>query len=284
MKSSRRVRALVLAASAALLGLVLGPLGPSAASTDPLAYVALGDSSASGSGVPIQYDPACTRSSQNWPHVVAAEIGAELTDVTCGAATIDDLTGRQFGFVPPQFDALTADTDLVTIAISANDIRMGEVVPSCINPLPEPVGSSCKARYTKGGVDQLAERIDAVAPELGEALAEINRRAPDAEVYVVGYGTYFSPGGCWPTDPIWGVDADYIQATFDRLHTMMAEQAAAHGAGYVDIRTPSADHSICAPLSEKWMEGLAPTSIAAPYHPNATGLLNAGLTVAAAVR
>lgn len=284
MKSIRRVRLLTASVGAALLAVVLAPSGPSGATTDPVKYVALGDSSASGSGVPTQYDLVCTRSTQNWPHVVAAEIGAELTDVTCGAATIDDLTGRQFGFVPPQFDALTADTDLVTIAISANDIRMGEVVPSCINPLPEPAGSSCKARYTEGGVDQLAERIDGVAPELGEALAEINRRSPGAEVYVVGYGTYFSPGGCWPKDPIWGVDADYIQATFDRLHVMMAEQAAAHGAGYVDIRTPSANHSICAPLSQKWMEGVAPTSIAAPYHPNGTGLYHAGQTIAAVVR
>ncbi|MFI9452455.1 hypothetical protein [Amycolatopsis sp. NPDC052450] len=54
-----------------------------------------------------------------------------MTDVSCNAATIDAMAGRQLGIVAPQYDALRPDTDLVTITVGANDIGLGFVVPSC---------------------------------------------------------------------------------------------------------------------------------------------------------
>lgn len=271
--------ALLLAAST----LGVATQAPAAHAADPINYVALGDSSAAGPLIPNQIDAACTRSDQNWPHVVAARLGAQLTDVTCSGAKIADLTGKQFGFVPPQLDALSADTDLVTLAISANDINMGAVVPSCINPLPDPGVPYCKYFYTGGGVDTLQQAINATAPKLGAALDAIHARAPQARVVVVGYLTYYQPGGCWPVDPVWGKDADYIQQTFDSLMTMMRQQAAAHGASYVDIRTPSVGHGVCAPSDQKWVEGTLVSSPTFFYHPNAAGMRAAGQIVASAV-
>lgn len=265
--------------------LTLGAVAPAAAAeADTVEYVALGDSSAAGPLIPHQIDLACLRSDRNWPHVVAERLGAELTDVTCSGATTGDLSGRQFGFVPPQYAALSPDTDLVTLAIGANDIQMGVVVPSCVRLGPEGTAPTCRSGYTAGGTDQLAERIAATAPKIAAALDEIGRRSPYAEVLVVGYATYFQPGGCWPREPFWAGDADYVQGTFDRLHRMLAEQARRHGARYVDIRTPSAAHGVCASVAEKWMEGATVTSPAAPYHPNAKGMTASGATVAAAVR
>lgn len=258
-------------------------VGGQAAATEPLRYVALGDSSAAGPLIPNQIDLPCTRSDHNWPHVVAEELGAALTDVTCSGAKTGDLAGRQFGVVPPQYAALTPDTDLVTIAIGANDIDLGAVVPSCASPLPDPIRPSCKERYTRGGTDQLAARIDATEPKIAAALTEIHRRSPHADVVVVGYLTYWQPGGCSPRDPIPPADADYLQATFDRLMAMLADQAAANDASYVDIRTPSAEHGLCAPIGKKWLEGLVPTAPTFPYHPNATGMANAGDIIAGAV-
>ncbi|SHG22795.1 SGNH/GDSL hydrolase family protein [Streptoalloteichus hindustanus] len=256
----------------------------SAAEDRALNYVALGDSSAAGPLIPQQIDLACLRSDRNWPHVLATRLGARLTDVSCSGATTDHLAGRQFGFVPPQYDALRANTDLVTIAIGANDIGLGPLVLSCIRLTPDGVGPSCRDLFGQNGRDVLAERIAATAPKLGAALEEIHRRSPRAQVAVVGYLTYFQPGGCWPRDPVWSEDADYIQAAFDRLHAMLADQARRHGSRYVDIRTPSAKHGACAPAGEKWLEGLVPTSAAAPYHPNAAGMAAAGGIVAKAVR
>jgi lysophospholipase L1-like esterase len=274
-----RARLAALAAVVVAAGALL--VSPQAAVATTLQYVALGDSSAAGPLIPTQIDAACTRSDHNWPHVVAVDLGASLTDVTCSGAKIADLSGRQFGFVAPQLDAVTADTDLVTIAISANDINMGAVVPSCLNPLPDPGLAYCKNFYVVNGVDSEQQAINASAPKLGAALDAIHARAPQAKVVVVGYLTYYQPGGCWPVDPVWGQDANYIQQTFDSLMSMMRTQAAAHGASYVDIRTPSTGHGVAG--TDKWVEGTLATSPAFLYHPNAKGMAAAGHIISAAV-
>ncbi|NEA35078.1 SGNH/GDSL hydrolase family protein [Streptomyces sp. SID13031] len=251
-----------------------------AQAAEPLEYVAIGDSSAAGPLIPWQIDLACLRSSINYPHVAADLLGAQLKDVTCSGAVVPDFTGKQFGFIPPQFSALKSTTDLVTVAIGGNDTGLVTAALSCINLLPPPVGTSCKARFTKGGKDQLAAKITATGPAVGAALERIRELAPHAKVLVTGYGTYIRPGGCYPLVPVWSVDADYLQATVDRLNTMLAEQAAAHGAQYVDLRTPSIGHDACAPVSKRWLEGLIPSSIAAPLHPSAAGMAAFGQLVA----
>src|SRR4051794_30226598 len=127
-KGMRRVRmfgrrSLGWAGALGLVTALLG-LGPAAAlqaaaaqAADPLEYVAIGDSSAAGPLIPWQIDLACLRSSVNYPHLAAEQLGARLTDVTCSGAAVPDFTGKQFGFVPPQFSALKPTTDLVTVAI-----------------------------------------------------------------------------------------------------------------------------------------------------------------------
>ncbi|TDD48293.1 SGNH/GDSL hydrolase family protein [Kribbella antibiotica] len=253
-----------------------------AQAADPYEYVAIGDSSAAGPLILPQVDLPCLRSGVNYPHIAAAKLGARLTDVTCSGAVIPDFSGKQFGFVPPQYNSLSAATDLVTVAIGGNDTGLVTAALSCINLLPAPAGLSCKERYTAGGRDQLADRITATAPAFGKALDRIRALAPNARILVTGYGTYIRPGGCYPTIPVWAVDANYLQATIDRLNTMLAAQSASHGATYVDLRTPSIGHDACAPISQRWLEGLIPTSDAAPLHPSRAGMAAFGALVAAA--
>ena len=81
-------------------------------------YVALGDSYASGPGIPVQRaDPVgCQRSTHNYPARLAAALGiGDYIDVSCGGARTDNMLVSQpvrLGPHPPQFDALTPDTDL----------------------------------------------------------------------------------------------------------------------------------------------------------------------------
>jgi lysophospholipase L1-like esterase len=149
--SRRRTLGSALVLSTVMMGI---PISTASAAAEPLEYVALGDSSVSGTGVPIQEDLVCTRSTQAWPKVVAAELGAELTDVSGGGAKVDDFSGRQFGFVAPQYDALTADTDLVTLTIGGNDISLVQTALNCINLFPEPAdrarGSATPRRRRAG--------------------------------------------------------------------------------------------------------------------------------------
>ncbi len=274
-------RRVLLAVGVMLAGLV----SPATARADDLfEYVALGDSSAAGPLILPQIDLPCLRSGVNYPHIAAAELGAQLTDVTCSGAVIPDFSENQFGFVPPQYNALKPTTDLVTVAIGGNDTGLVAAALSCINLLPAPAGVSCKERYTAGGKDQLAARITATAPAFGQALDRIRALAPNARILVTGYGTYIRPDGCYPQIPVWPIDANYLQATVDRLNHMLATQSALHGATYVDLRKPSIGHDACAPITQRWLEGLIPTSDAAPLHPSRQGMAAFGALVAAAAR
>jgi lysophospholipase L1-like esterase len=251
----------------------LGGSTAAAAGDETLTYVALGDSSAAGPLIPSQ-DPQllCLRSDHNFPQVVAARLGATLTDVTCSGATTADLAGKRFGIIAPQFDALTPDTDLVTLSMGANDMDLGTAVLSCVNLAPPPLGLSCAKRFTAGGTDELKARATATAPKIAAALQEIARRSPRAAVLVTGYGTYTRPGGCWPSVPLHPADADYVQASFGALSDMLATQAAAVDVPFVELRDATVGHDMCAAPSARFYEPLVPASGGVIYHPNARGM------------
>ncbi|MCE6997792.1 SGNH/GDSL hydrolase family protein [Saccharothrix sp. S26] len=270
----------------ALLAVLSITWGTGAATAEPdVEYVALGDSAAAGPLIPQQdpVDPGCLRSTRNWPSVLAELIGARLTDVTCSGAVTENLTSAQAtvkGTHEPQAQALSPSTDLVTLTIGGNDVGFVEAALGCVNLLPEPAGTSCRDRLTANGRDELAERVDAYAAEFAAALDLIAARAPSARVVVVGYGTYIRPGGCYPDQPVWGRDADYLQGAVHRLNEVFAREAAAHGAQFVDIAPPSVGRDACAPARSRWFEGVVATGPAAPLHPNADGMAAIGAIVA----
>ncbi|MFC5103294.1 SGNH/GDSL hydrolase family protein [Kibdelosporangium philippinense] len=212
----------------------------------------------------------------SWP----THWGAELTDVTCSGAVTDDFAGSRFGILPPQFDALRPSTDLVSVTIGANDIGLFGAALSCINFLPEPAGVSCADRLGNGP----AKAVDAWTSEFSAALAEIRRRAPHATVLVTGYGTYVRPGGCYPRQPVWARDADYLQGVMNKVSAVAKAQATKNGARFVDFAAVTVGHDICADPADRYLEGLVPTAPAAPLHPNAQGMAAFGKAVTAAAR
>jgi lysophospholipase L1-like esterase len=257
----------------------------------PLVYVAMGDSYAAGSLVlPAKELFTCARSAVNYASLLANQVHpAVFRDVTCGGALTTHFAQPQPGIITgtaaPQYDALSADTTLVTVGIGGNDIGLVGLAVSCVNLLPQPVGTSCKATNTAGGVDKLAQKIDAFAPTYGTVIEQIRQRAPHAKILMVSYPTGIKKGGCWPVVPVWAADADYLQSALTRLNLRMAEQAQAHGATYVDLATPSVGHDMCKGIATRWIEGLIPsipTNGLVPLHPNAAGLRNAVPTVLAA--
>jgi lysophospholipase L1-like esterase len=263
---------------AATVAAAIGVTAPSASAAGER-YVALGDSMASGPLIPnITGNVGCGRSTHNYAHELAARLGvAELRDVTCSGAETRHMTEQQSlsvagvptGTAPPQFDALSAETTLVTLTIGGNDAGLVGIAEDCVNL--DPFATPCKARYTAGGVDQVAQRVDAAGPRIAAVLEGIHQRSPQARVLVTGYGLYVKHGGCWPVQPVLPVDADYLQGNVDRLNGVIAAQAAAHGAEYVDVRTPSAGHDACQGPTTRWVEGYVPLNPAAPLHPNQRG-------------
>jgi lysophospholipase L1-like esterase len=271
-------------------------LAPTAAA-EPLRhrvdYVALGDSYAAGPLIPLQYGspPGCARSDHNYPAVASRALRTRsFVDVSCSGARTEHLTEPQetgAGTNPPQLDALSARTDLVTVTTGGNDIGFGEIVETCATRSPtEPEGAACRDFYNSGGTDELAARIDATAPEIQAALQGIRKRSPDAEVLLVGYPTIVPDdgSGCFPREPFSPGDTQYLRDTTKRLNDMLAAEAARAGVEYVDTYTPTIGRDICAPPEKKFVEGLTPTSPAAPMHPNARGMKAMAKAVVRAAR
>jgi lysophospholipase L1-like esterase len=264
---------------AALLGLVALVFAP-AASANPApagqVYVALGDSYTASplTGPLAGPPPGCLRSTNNYPHLVAERTGARLTDVSCSGAQTRDLAAPQTvqgGQNPPQYAALGAGTQLVTVGIGGNDIGFGEIVQSCVSPTP--FGTPCRDRYVQGIHDELAARIDAVGDRLDDVLDEVHRRAPTARVLLVGYPSILPAQGpgCFPVVPYTAGDVDYLRGVLTHLNEQIADAASDGEATYVDTATPTVGHDVCTPPGTRWIEGLVPTAPAYPVHPNALG-------------
>ncbi|WP_406481709.1 SGNH/GDSL hydrolase family protein [Streptomyces sp. NBC_01615] len=254
-------------------------------------YVALGDSYTSGPKIPPQTgNPVgCDRSGRNYPALVAKELGikaADFRDVSCSGATINNLTTPQStgnGTNPAQLSALTATTRLVTLGIGGNDIGFSSVITKCVTTgslfkLADRITditdkAPCKEKYTSGGTDAVAQKIRATGDRLTRALTEIERRAPEAQVYVVGYPAIVPVTGthCGRDMPLAPGDVTFLRQKQQQLNTMLGERAQAAGATYVDTFAPSTGHDACSPAITRWIEPLRPSSPAAVVHPNERG-------------
>jgi lysophospholipase L1-like esterase len=237
--------------------------------------VALGDSYASAPGVAEQIDAVCERSDHNYPSLVARRKHARLTDVTCAGATTADL-GREHRGHRPQFDALNRGTDIVTISIGGNDgVGFSTVLKTCAQlSRTDPAGAPCRAHYTEGGGDRLAEGIAATGPKITEVLDTVRRRAPHARILLVGYPSIFPDDGRGCTSrevPFAADDFRYLRDTATALNTMLARRAERGGATYVDTYAPTVGHDMCRPAGVRWIEHLAPSDPAAAAHPTARG-------------
>lgn len=289
MRSFRRatVRIVVIFALAVTTALSVGATAAHATVAPGGVYVALGDSYTAGPLIlPMTDTVTCARSALNYPSLLAAKIKpAVFRDVSCSSATTQDFSSPQAGVVsgtnPPQYNAITPNTTLVTVGIGGNDIGLVGLAESCVNFAPTWLGGkSCAAKYTAGGVDVYSQRIQAFAPTYGAVIDHIRSLAPNARILLVSYPTGIKHNGCWPVQPILAPDANYVQAKIDELNSVMRAQAIAHGAQYVDIRTPSIGHDACQLPGVRWLEGLVPTSDAFPLHPNQLEMLDTAKVIA----
>lgn len=245
-------------------------------------YVALGSSFAAGPGIdPIVHKPA-GRSGANYAHLVAAEFGLDLVDVTySGASTANILDTRQDD-APPQLDAVTPDTALVTITAGGNDLEyVGTFIRgSLLNTLAKPatllgrrVANRIRARvsYLKDDAD-----YQAVTDSLTNVVEGVRERAPQARIVLVDYLTLVGPSTRPRLDvPLNEEQLPSIAMMADGLAAAFAKAAAAGGADLVTASAASRDHAIGSP--EPWTTAftLRPPGMlggVVPYHPNAAGM------------
>jgi lysophospholipase L1-like esterase len=268
-------------AAAALIAVVAALALPAAADADPGPYVALGDSYTSGPLVPnlVGQPIGCGRSDHDYPTLVAIATGVtQFDDESCSAAKTDDMTAPQpvlLGVHRPQFDGLVPDATLVTVGIGGNDIQLVDAAVKCVQlGLLSPLGNACRRHFAyAGGADVIVDRIGATAPKIAATLQGIHTRAAQARALIVGYPAVAPRDGrfCYPLVPLSRDDLAYLDEMLRRTNGMLAEQAAANDAEYVDTYDESVGHDVCTGPRTRWFEGLIPMSPAFPIHPNARG-------------
>jgi hypothetical protein len=260
----RRPAACVLAALACL---IVGAAPAQAA--PPVRYVALGDSYSAASGV-LPPDPAafvgCLRSLRNYPHLIAAATGAQLTDVTCGGADTTHYAASQYPGVAPQLDALHPDTQLVTMTIGGNDssVFINSILECGVAGLSTVgQGSPCKDRYGSSFTDTIN---NTTYPSL------VRARAPQAEVSIMGYPWIVpTSGGCFDKMPIAAGDVPYLRNIQATLNDSIAKAARKTGVTFIDLSRVSDGHDACQPLGVRWIEPVLQGTNPVIVHPNALG-------------
>jgi lysophospholipase L1-like esterase len=272
-RRSTRISRLCASVLAAILLIAL--TAPALASASPLRYVALGDSYSAASGVlPLDLfaPPECLRSVRNYPHVIAADTGAQLKDVTCGAAETSHFFESQYPGVSPQLNALKQDTQLVTMTIGGNDSGVFiDTILACgtagVSTLGQ--GSPCKDRYGSSFEDT----INSVTyPALVKTLTAVKAKAPAARVAILGYPWIMpASGGCFTKMPIAQGDVSYVRGIQATLNDAVRRAAAATGSTYIDFSTASNGHDACQPLGVRWIEPVLQGTNPVIVHPNALG-------------
>jgi lysophospholipase L1-like esterase len=247
-------------------------------------YVALGSSFASGAGVVpyVSSAPArCQRSQDNYAHQLARKRKLDLVDVSCGGATTAHLLGP-WNELPPQLEAVTPETALVTITVGGNDLGYmgGLIVGSCdeaatsqlaAQPLCRRIAEGRRAGATLPAASQDAWRNVELA--LTNIAREIRRRAPRARIIFVDYQTVLPKAALCAQTPLSAAAAATARQTAARLAALTAQVARRNDAEVLRASILSENHDACA--RAPWVSGFIPPADAAsftPYHPNRAGM------------
>ncbi|MFE7031790.1 SGNH/GDSL hydrolase family protein [Streptomyces sp. NPDC057621] len=311
-----RTRLALLGSAAALAAGALAPaqlVGAQPAAAADYDWVALGDSYTAGV-IPAAGDifeiprDGCERTDRSYPQVIDRDLGSffELTNVSCGAATIEDVTfnaqqpiGRSmpgqpdpdapFPPVPPQSDAVKSGTDVITVGVGGNTLGFGEILFKCLQ-LGEGsggVGTPCKDELAA----DIPARLTKVNTDYDQMLAKLHEKGPDAKILAVGYPTVVpeDTSKCRYNDinqffSITPGDLDWLrQDVLEPLNKVIEKSAGTQdSATFVDLYDSSAQHSVCD--AGKWVEGILDSdNRPALVHPNAMGHRNAADHVTSAM-
>jgi lysophospholipase L1-like esterase len=253
-------------------------------SPGPLKYAALGDSVAAEPGVPDPAPPlGCQKSTNNYPAVLARRLKpVTVADVTCSGATSADVTSRAQltpdGTFPPQIDAVTPDTTLITVTIGGNDVGLAADAAQCraasIDSPP------CTDKFVVNGVDSISVAIGAQMPVWAQMIDDLRSKAPHARIVLVGYPMFVRPGGCFAEQPILPKDADYFQSKVDEIDDHERQLATDKKVAFFDTRPLSAGHDMCAAPNERYVEGFVVVNPGEPLHPNGMGAAAIGNSLA----
>jgi lysophospholipase L1-like esterase len=234
--------------------LSLAVAAPAAAAASTVDYVALGDSYSSGVGAPGQTG-SCLRSPNGYPAQWAAENQPQsFTNLTCGGAVTGDV-------IDDQVPAMPGGTDLVSITIGGNDIGFAPTVLTC----KLSTEAACAA-----AVDTAEEVAATTLPGLlDDTYAAIEKKAPGAEVVVLGYPRLFEESASCGIGGMSLANRKKLNEGADLLAEAIKGRVLAAGLTFSDVRDEFAGHGICA--AQPYLNGLVVIPASDSYHPNQDG-------------
>ncbi|MGH2852702.1 MAG: GDSL-type esterase/lipase family protein [Solirubrobacteraceae bacterium] len=249
-------------------------------------YVALGDSYSSGEGVSpflAGSDTAhdrCHRSTRAYAELLRGKPGfpSTLEFGACSGAKVANMyPGKgQYG-ERGQLELLSSQDAIVSLTIGGNDVGFGLIIKSCVL-LP--------ACYLS---DNLPTRvlIKHTLKRLPSLYRAMLTRAPDAQVYVLGYPHFFSPHPSLFCNGIDRLEANWISQMED-LFNEGAQKAirklADHRLHYVDTDNAFAGGELCSKKKPVYMNGVIKAHHEYSFHPTAAGQARLAHVLAIAVR
>ena len=242
----------------AVLALVLSACGgfgskePQTLDTAITSYVALGDGFAAAPYVGrTTSKDGCLRSELSYPERIASALKVtDFKDVACVGATTKAITDS---YRPPgakrsvkaQLDAVTKDTDLVTISVGiSNGNLLNDLFRICAEA---PCGDQVLAK-------DVVDTLNKIATDLPATIRAVVAKAPRAYVVVVGYPELLPfENDCKSvprmSDAQWG----YTQLAWQRFTTSVSSAARQAGAAFLDVQRLSAEHAPCS--KHPWVNG-----------------------------
>jgi lysophospholipase L1-like esterase len=191
---------------------------------------------------------------------VAAKLGLNLTDVSCGAAVIPNVLDRAQGAAPPQIEAVTPDTKLITVSVGGNDINLNGTALGCGD-----LATVCSPPPT------LAADEAALQGKLVAMLTQLKARAPSATLVLVTYPREFPDQNCAELSLSDG-ELSMLRGMGEKLEAASVSAAEQAGVVLVDPYVEPGDHTACAPAPERWTAGYkVATGEGFAYHPTALG-------------
>ena len=130
-------------------------------------------------------------------------------------------------------------------------------------------GSPCKDQYGSSFEDTIR---DTTYPSLVEALTKVHRRAPRAEVAIIGYPWILPKKvGCFDKMPVAEGDVPYLRSLQRTLNDAVRRAAAGTDTTYVNLNRVSEGHDACQAIGTRWVEPVTQGTNPVIVHPNALG-------------
>ncbi len=220
-------------------------------------YAALGDSYSAGVALTPLSDATCLRSSSNYAGLLANKLSIpSLDDVTCGGAKSVNLTQPQVtnrGTNPPQLDAVSKDTKLVTLGIGLNDFNLSFALLYACLPVNGKRTSAC-ATYLQMTPQTLATTIRMMGDGVANDLKEIRTRAPHARIVLIGYPRLLPDDSDCPAQvPVPAEAATRLRETVRAVNDTFIAVAKAQRVDYINTYAASKGHDVCS--SDPWVNG-----------------------------